>query len=383
VPKKTIDNWIAEQRAAVGKDVFALGDWHLIGPFTGGDAFKKDYGAEAEFALEKTLDLSAKIGGKAWEKKAFKDGAVHNFGSTGNSASYLYRTITVPVDTAQLVSLGSDDGIKVWLNGEEILAKNVGRGAAADQEKVTLNLKKGENAYLMKINNGGGPTGFYFNMGVETIPDVLLAALKKDKLDTKEREGLVDYFRNNLYEPANKLKAEVAAAKKTLEDVTKNVPTVMIMGDNANARKTYLLMRGHYDSPDESEVILPGTPAFLPGMKSELPANRLGLAKWIVDPANPLTARVAVNRHWMYLFGEGLTRTVQDFGSQGEWPSHPELLDWLTDGHVQDLPPVGADPARPARVRSAEPHARPGTALPSARRVHPRHRADPRRPDQS
>src|SRR5262249_16582110 len=77
------------------------------------------------------------------------------------------------------------------------------------------------------------------------------------------------------------------------------------------------------------DTVSPGIPSVLPPMSASMPRNRLGLAQWIVDPSNPLTARVTVNRFWQEIFGIGLVRTAEDFGSQGEAPSHPELLDWL------------------------------------------------------
>jgi hypothetical protein len=101
----------------------------------------------------------------------------------------------------------------------------------------------------------------------------------------------------------------------------------MIMQDSATPRETHVLMRGAYDQ--SGEKVEPGVPAVLPAVQEGLPRNRLGLARWLVDPANPLTARVAVNRLWQMDFGVGLVKTVEDFGSQGEWPSNPELLDWL------------------------------------------------------
>ena len=112
----------------------------------------------------------------------------------------------------------------------------------------------------------------------------------------------------------------------------------MVMGDNPDnkRRKTYLLMRGQYASPDKSKEILPDTPAFLPPMKKELPKNRLGLARWLVDEEHPLTSRVTVNRHWQTLFGNALVSTPGDFGSQGSWPTHPDLLSWLAADFVEN-----------------------------------------------
>jgi hypothetical protein len=105
-----------------------------------------------------------------------------------------------------------------------------------------------------------------------------------------------------------------------------SIPTVMVMQDSA-ARETHVLARGAYDHP--GDAVRPGVPGELPPLPPGAPNNRLGLARWIVDRGNPLTARVAVNRFWQMFFGTGLVKTVEDFGSQGEWPSHPELLDWL------------------------------------------------------
>ncbi len=105
-----------------------------------------------------------------------------------------------------------------------------------------------------------------------------------------------------------------------------SIPTVMVMSDGAN-RPTFLLKRGAYDSPGGK--VTARVPEILPQLHADWPQNRLGLAKWLVDRSNPLTARVTVNRFWQSYFGTGIVKTVDDFGSQGEWPSHPELLDWL------------------------------------------------------
>ena len=120
------------------------------------------------------------------------------------------------------------------------------------------------------------------------------------------------------------------------------VPTTMIMEEMNPPRETFVLQRGAYDRPGE-KVMAAGVPACLPPWRAEIPRNRLGFARWLVDPANPLTARVAVNRYWQMLFGTGLVKTVEDFGSQGEWPTHLELLDWLATEFIRTGWDIKAD----------------------------------------
>src|SRR5262249_28342373 len=101
----------------------------------------------------------------------------------------------------------------------------------------------------------------------------------------------------------------------------------MVMNLAEKPRETFVLRRGDYTQP--TKKVSPGTVAALPPMPEGAPADRLGLTRWVTMRENPLTARVAVNRYWKMLFGTGIVATAAHFGSQGEWPSHPELLDWL------------------------------------------------------
>jgi Protein of unknown function (DUF1553)/Protein of unknown function (DUF1549)/Planctomycete cytochrome C len=112
--------------------------------------------------------------------------------------------------------------------------------------------------------------------------------------------------------------------------------TVMVMHERDDPRTTYLLKRGVYNQPDTSEKLRPDVPVSLGRWPADTARNRLGLAKWLVDPSHPLTARVTVNRIWQSLFGTGIVRTSEDFGIQGEAPSHPELLDWLAVTFVEN-----------------------------------------------
>ncbi len=140
---------------------------------------------------------------------------------------------------------------------------------------------------------------------------------------------------------------DIKAAQTQVEELTKQVeifretlPTVMVMEEMPTPRATHLLLRGEYDKPGER--VTAGLPACLPSMPDDVPKDRLALARWLTDPRHPLTARVAVNRLWQMVFGTGLVKTVDDFGSQGEAASHPELLDWLA---VEFAQPANGDGA--------------------------------------
>ena len=111
--------------------------------------------------------------------------------------------------------------------------------------------------------------------------------------------------------------------------------TVMVLHELPEPRETYRLIRGQYDQPDKSESLDPTIPGDIGGWDPNWPRNRLGLANWLVHPDHPLTARVTVNRYWQHFFGLGLVKTSENFGVQGEHPSHPDLLDWLANEFVR------------------------------------------------
>jgi hypothetical protein len=154
------------------------------------------------------------------------------------------------------------------------------------------------------------------------------------KRSKEQRERLRDYFLT--YDAPQNFRsayAELKQAKKDLEALNKQIPNTMVMAELEKPRETFILARGDYRN--KTEKVEPAVPSALPPLPASWPRNRLGLAKWLVDPSNPLTARVAVNRYWQMYFGHGIVKTIEDFGSQGEPPVHPELLDWLATEFVR------------------------------------------------
>jgi hypothetical protein len=165
----------------------------------------------------------------------------------------------------------------------------------------------------------------------ETISDIL--AIPPAQRGTGQALKLRTCFLNTAA-PQAMFKADrtLMALKKQREKLIESIPTTMVMEEMPKPRDTYVLQRGVYDK--RGERVAPGIPAAL-GAPSGTANHRLDFARWLVSPANPLTARVTVNRFWQMLFGTGLVKTVDDFGTQGDWPSHPELLDWLATEFVR------------------------------------------------
>jgi hypothetical protein len=151
---------------------------------------------------------------------------------------------------------------------------------------------------------------------------------KEGKLDTREREALEQYYLTRLHQPYRKAVERAAALDEERRALLRRNPLTLVMREQPDSKPVaHVLNRGMYDQPGEE--VTPATPAVLPPLPESAPHNRLGLARWLVDNSNPMTARVTVNRYWQEIFGAGLVRSAGDFGSQGEPPSHPELLDWL------------------------------------------------------
>jgi len=158
-----------------------------------------------------------------------------------------------------------------------------------------------------------------------------IVLLEPDRRSPEQIKQLLDYFVENvlsasreIFDPLHKALAD---ARKQVTDVRNTAATTMIFREKKELKPARILDRGEYDQP--LEQVARAVPGILPPLPEGAPLNRLGFARWLVDDGHPLTARVTVNRLWQQCFGIGLVKTAEDFGSQGERPSHPELLDWL------------------------------------------------------
>jgi hypothetical protein len=159
-----------------------------------------------------------------------------------------------------------------------------------------------------------------------------------EKRTARQKRALKDYFVQYVFADSraefDPLNQRLAESRKELAATVAAVPSTLVLQDMPKPRDVYVLLRGAYDH--KGDRVEPNVPAAIgPHLPKDAPRNRLSLANWIVDPRNPLTARVTVNRFWQQYFGAGIVKTAEDFGAQGEWPTHPELLDWLATEFVR------------------------------------------------
>ncbi|WP_223241444.1 DUF1553 domain-containing protein [Flammeovirga sp. EKP202] len=154
-----------------------------------------------------------------------------------------------------------------------------------------------------------------------------LLAKNVSSLSTDEKTLLKEHYKQRVSKEVQWAQNDYLKSKKELDYTYDTLKEVMVMKEMETPRQAYILERGVYS--EHGEKVYPNTPNAILPFDKELPKNRLGLAQWIVDPRNPLPARVAVNRYWQNYFGTGIVETTGDFGNQGKLPTHPKLLDYL------------------------------------------------------
>jgi hypothetical protein len=177
--------------------------------------------------------------------------------------------------------------------------------------------------FRVAVTSSGGLTDFF------DLPDPIRAALiaGDDQRTAAQKMDLQKHYRST-FVPEIKELAKVLNDQRGARDGFRNsIPVTMVMGEMEKPRDTFLLVRGNYQK--RGEKVTANVPEHIFPWQEGLPRNRLGFAKWLTHPDNPLTSRVTANHYWLEYFGTGIVKTSEEFGSQGEWPSHPELLDWL------------------------------------------------------
>jgi hypothetical protein len=238
---------------------------------------------------------------------------------------------------------GKAAGVKIFLDGKNApldLLNDKLKGSLHTEQPLRLGLRTTSLPFKGKLDE----LQIYSNVLAEpALADLAagksprgLAELLKipsDQRTADQRKDVRQWYVTNVDAESAKLRADRSALVARKAEVEKSIPLTMVMAELATPRKTRLLKRGQFDAP--AEEVATDVPASLPPLKKEAPRNRLGLAQWLVEPNHPLTARVAVNRWWEMFFGTGIVETAEDFGSQGAWPSHPELLDWLASELIE------------------------------------------------
>jgi hypothetical protein len=313
-------SWLASHVAAPP----AVGSWEISGPYAA-ESFDRAY--DQDFGPEQP----GKSSPAGWKSVEIKDGvAKAALVNKDNAAAYIRTSITAAADSTFTLRLGSDDAIKVWLNGRSVHANKVLRALAPNQDSLELRLAAGKNDLLVKVVNAGGGDGLFFSISDERSKRLNAA---KELLAKGERvsEALSAYLELG---PDSALATSYRKALAAYRKLDEEIPFTYIAKELPRPRPTYVLKRGSYATPGEQ--VDRNVPEVFGGWKPGRPRNRLGFAQWLFDPGNPLTARVYVNRVWQQHFGSGLVRSPEDFGSRGEWPSHPELLDYLAVRFVKE-----------------------------------------------
>lgn len=306
--------------------------WSRTGPYP---ADSDEQSARAQFDLRFPPEAEV-LGGAARELVAWRaapeltDGVVHELDHR-RGTYYFARTFECLRDGELELFFGSDDALVVWWNGERVLESRTGRGAALDQDRVRVATRAGTNRLFVKVVNYQGRDGFAFRFDAARaggLPRDVAEALRAGdaEKDSERARAVTRYFRTHVEPEGRALAERRVELERALAAFEARLPRVMVLQERATPRETRIYTRGDFRNPGER--VEPGTPALFSPLAAA-PANRLGLAQWLVDPANPLVARVAVNRLWERCFGVGIVPTSDDFGTRGDPPTYPELLDWL------------------------------------------------------
>lgn len=232
-------------------------------------------------------------------------------------------------------------GVKIYIDGQpQQLNINVDKlkGSIANNEPLRIGRRKASASFEGKIDDLRIYDRAFTGKEVADLASGQLirgtTARPLDKRDPVLAKKLGDYYIDHHAPPTSRdARNQLAALQKKRDDFFDSVPITMVMDEMKKPREAFILKRGVYDQ--HGETVTAGVPASLGELPEKTPPNRLGFARWLTSPGHPLTSRVTVNRIWQQFFGIGIVKTTEDFGTQGAWPSHPELLDWLAVEFVE------------------------------------------------
>lgn len=327
------------------KDEITLGPLHTVGPFpveSSNPGIYRSFGSEqADFKSDETFKYEDNS--YTWQlQQDWSPVAIETLPVAGDSVAVnlIHQSIRSPKKQSIDLLLGTSDSHVVFLNKKRIAISDRSGPIKPLGTVIKLDLQKGHNDLYIKAVSMNRPAQLAYAFRSPAIPlpggIVRLARQKPEERSAEQAASLRTYYRQVQCTHADWLALQdmINGAEAEQEKLRKEFPSTLVWKELETPREAKLLIRGQYDQP--GETVTRRVPSFLPPMNDDLPRDRLGLAKWLVSPEHPLTARVAVNRYWQAIFGRGLVKSSEDFGSQGEPPSHPELLDWLAVDFVEN-----------------------------------------------
>lgn len=326
------DNWL--ELGQVGdvdsKDSFSYGAW--IYPIDGNGSPLARMDAGNDF--------------RGWD--IFLDGGavlVHLINKWPNNALKEFTKARIPLKSWTHVFVTYDgsqkpEGLKIYLNGQEA-ATEIPNNSLVDTIRTKVPMTVGRRTGANPFNGMIDDVEFYSRvLKPEEIawianvdPATPLLSIPVAKRTEPQKRDIAQFLLTQRDPQFAKLVLKRNQENLRLKTIDEAIPTVMVMDEMKKDRDCFVLTRGQYDK--HGEKVTAGLPQFLPPLPNGVPNNRLGFAYWLSSPNNPLTARVAVNRLWERLFGIGIVATSEDFGTRAEFPSHPELLDWLATEYLR------------------------------------------------
>ncbi|QDT13621.1 Planctomycete cytochrome C [Planctomycetes bacterium K23_9] len=315
-----------------------FGDIHSVGPFAVESASpgygRKFASQEKKFDAGEVFNYNDRT--YRWQHRAdllpVQVNALPKL-SDRSSVTVLHQKIHAPKAQKATLLIGTDDGHQIFLNGKRIAMHRAAGELKPLHHEYDVDLKKGDNRLYVKVINHNGESRLCYawrSPAIEAPSHLvqLLSVPAKDR-SAAEQTAIQKYYRAvHCQHPDWLALIDLRnGLQKAREKLIAESPTTLVWKELAKPREAHILNRGQYDQP--GDVVPRTTPSFLPPLPVDAPLDRLGLARWLCSPDHPLTARVAVNRFWQQIFGMGLVKTSEDFGSQGDAPTHPQLLDHL------------------------------------------------------